>query len=671
LGQLNAAREDLERAEASAGDEPRTLLQAAMFYFHHSEWSAAAQRFVKLGADSIHSPFLDSYLVCLHNLGQFLQCFALATKAIVVKVDFNATLHELAARCAYNANDLSSAQKHFETLVQHNTTKAVEHQKMLAQVYLRLDEPDKAFAVLKKAHARTSRDIDVLIGLSFVSTLKRQHKEAVVYAFAAVNAAAKNPRAHMALVKAAMDCPPEMKVDDKYRKAVQRSLEFLQKHPSGFIKSIPFERDLKSFIAIVKARADHAHQIEDLVRDKNLPMSILAQQLALTPFQAWLGLMGHTKLHVHMAYGTTEEQVKEAETALAAKAICVDVFALFTLRLLNHLNLLPKLFPKILVHTTIFEAIVENIREMEVRKTGMTISYHEGKLIRSEIGPEQIKEQLSFLIDIRDFLKSSAVELVGLDVGLVSTKDMKMARELLGVIYYEPIVVSQSRDLAYYADDAPMRSLASTSHGVASFCTQALLRAAKEKKVLTDLQYEDAIITLPRHNYYFVSESVETVGRLAESEGFQPSELAKAIVRRVADPKVDQGSAIRILSDFCFFIWRADLSKAKVGREVWLELCLDSMLQVKQPETLFAQFLANLGVRALTQPAVFGGITHWILRSRKLSSLQRALFYIGVQQAITQMTPLAKREHPWQPNLQEEWWWTGRLNVALDNNGWI
>ncbi len=543
LGQLDAARADFERAEESAeGGDPGTLLQAGMFYFHQSDWSAAAQRFVRLGADSIHSPFLDNYLVCLHNLGQFLRCFELSSKAIDAKPKFNLTLYELAARCAYNANDLPNAEKFFEKLVQHNTPKVVEHQKMLAQVFIRLDEPEKAASVLKKAYARKPKDIDVLIGLSFVSSLRKQHKEAIGYTFAAVQTAGKNQRAHTALVRAALDCPADVKIDDKQRKAFQHSFEFLQKHPSGFIKTIPLEKDLKSFIAMAKARAEHAHRIEDLIRDKNLPMSILAEQLGLSPFQTWLGLIGHSKLHVQMAYGTTEEQVRETQSALSARAVCVDAFALFSLRLLNHLDLLPKLYPKIYVHTAIFEAVVANIREMETGGTGMTISYREGSLVRTEVSPEQIEKQLSSLRDIRDFLKSPAVELVGLDAGFASSEDVKKAREILGVIYYEPLLVSKSRDAVYYSDDAPMRSLAANSHGVASFCTQAMLRAAKEKKLLMDSRYEDAVITLLRHNYHFVSESVETLARLAGSESFQPSELAMTMLGRVTDPKVDQST---------------------------------------------------------------------------------------------------------------------------------
>ena len=480
-----------------------------------------------------------------------------------------------------------------------------------------------------------------------------------------------NPRAHMALVKAALDCPPELKIEDKYRKAFQRSLGFLNKHPSGFIKAIPFEKDLKSIIAMVKARAEHAHRIEELIQTKNLPMSILAQQLELPPFQAWLGLMGHAKLHVHLAYGTHEEQAKELLTVNCAKAVCVNVFALLTLRLLKCLDMLPKLFPKVFVHTAVLEAIVENIREMETRKTGLTITYHEGKLLRSETGPEQTKEQLSFLKDIREFLKSPAVELVGLDAALVSSGEMKQAREILGVIYYEPILVSKSRAADYYADDAPMRSLASNSHGVNGFSTTSVLRAAKEKKVISEIQYEDAVITLLRHNYYFVSESVETLARLVHSEGFAPSELSKTMLGRVADSKVDQSTAVRIVSDFSFFIWRADLSKAKADRNAWLEICVDAVLRAKQPEKLLAQFLGNLGVRALTQPLVFGGIADWILRCGKLSKLQRQFFYIALQQAVLQMTSLAGQEYSWWPALREQWRFMARVNLALERNGWV
>ena len=261
--------------------------------------------------------------------------------------------------------------------------------------------------------------------------------------------------------------------------------------------------------------------------------------------------------------------------------------------------------------------------------------------------------------------------MVGLDASIVSSEDMKRAREFLGVIYYEPILVSKSQGVVYYADDAPMRSLAGNSHGVVSFCTQALLRAAKEKKLLTALQYEDAVISLLRHNYYFVSESVETLARLAESEGFQPSELSKTMLSRVADPKVDQNTAVRILSDFSLYIWRADLSKVKVSRDVWLELCVDSIQRTKQPEKLFPHFLSNLGVRTLACPAAFGGIANWYLRCGKISKLQRGIFYLSVQEVILQMASLARQEYSWWPALQEQWWFMGRINVALSRNGWI
>ena len=673
LGQVHAAQEDLERAEKCSSSRNRLLIVAhvAMFFYRQKQWAQAADRFVKVGADSIHSPLLGYYLTCLHNAGSYSQCFSLATEAIAVRPTFDAPLYELAARSAYNSDDLTAAENYLNHLVRRNTGEILEHQKMLAQVYLRLDEPGKAYDILKKAHAQHPKDVNILIGLSFVETLRKEHKEAVGHANEAVKTAPNDVRSHLAIFRTGLDCSDDFKFDEEQKKAFNASLQFLQEHPSGYIKAIPFEKDLKSIIAMVKARSDYGRQIEKLVRERNLPMAFLAQQLNLSPFQAWMGLVGHSNLHVHMAYGTTEEQTREVDDALRAKAVCVDEFALLTLRLLNRLDLLPKLFPKILAHTATLESVASDIREMEAGKPALSIRYHEGRLVRSEITPEQLKPWLTFLQDIRNFLKSQAAELASLDPTTSLSEDMRQAKELLGPVAYEPILVAHARKVAFYGDDAPMRSLALTAHHIPTFCTQALLRIAREKCLLTDSEYEDCIIKLLRHNYHFVSESAETLIRLAQTENFEITGLSRQLLSRATQPGIDQTASIRILSEFFFLAWRSDFSRAVSPRDHWLELCLGVLLKANQPEKLFPQFLTFLGIRALCYPHMFGGSTHWVLRSGRLSPFEKALFYLTVQKVILQMTNLVAQEFPWPRVLQDQWFQVGRMNVMLDHNGWI
>jgi hypothetical protein len=143
------------------------------------------------------------------------------------------------------------------------------------------------------------------------------------------------------------------------------------------------------------------------------------------------------------------------------------------------------------------------------------------------------------------------------------------------------------------------------------------------------------------------------------------------LLARVADSKVDPGSAVRILSDFCCFIWRADLSGAPVGREAWLELCLNSMLRVRDPEKLFVRFLITLGIRALNHPAVFGGVTEWFLRSGKMSKSQHALYFAVTQETIIQMASLAAQEYPFWLPWRDRWLQMWRLNTVLARNRWI
>ena len=651
LGQIDAAREDVEIAErhASPDNLAYVLAQAAMFYYRQRQWQAAIERFARGGADSIYSPFLGFYLTCLHNARNYSLCFKLSTAAIKAQAAFDPKLYELAARSAYNSDNLKAAEHYLDQLVRRNTGDVVQHQAMLAQLYLRLDELGKAYDVLKRAYAHRRKDINILIGLSFVETLRREYREAFRHAQDAVEAAPQDVRAHLALVRASLDTPAEVRVEPKQQKTFQASFEFLQKHPSGFIKAIPFEKDLKSFIKFAKARADYAREVESLVRKRRLPMAFLANTLGVSAFEAWRGLIPHSQLHVS----------------------CVDAFALISLRLLNRLDLLPKMFRKILVHTSTLEGFVNDLRANEGRKPALTISYVGGKLVRSEMSAEDVAVWFAFLQDLRNFLKGPDVELASLDRTVPMTEEMRQATEIIGPAFYDPILLAQARKVAFYGDDAPLRSLASIEHHIPTFCTQALLRVARGKGLLSDAEYEDCIIKLLRHNYHFVSESADTILRLAGSEKFQLTPLSRRLLNRISQPELNQSSSVRILGELFILMWRSDFTKVGLHRDDWLSACIEALFKPDLPVSLVVEFLLFMAMRSQHNPDIFWGATRWVLGSGKLASPDRMFFYFSSQKVIEQMSNLVAQQYPWCKSLPEQWRYLGRINLMLERNGWL
>lgn len=673
LGQIDSAREDIENAEkaASADNLAYVLAQAAMFFYRQRQWQAAIERFSRGGADSIYSPFLEVYLTCLHNARNYSLCFELSTAAIRAKAKFDPMLYELAARSAYNSDNLKAAEHYLDQLVRRTTGDGVQHQAMLAQVYLRLDEPGKAYDVLKKAHAHKRQDLNILIGLSFVETLRKEHKEAFRHAQEAVKAAPDDVRAHLALVRASLSTPVEMNVEPTQQKTFQASFEFLQNHPSGYIKAIPFEKDLKSFIRLAKARADHARMIESLVSKRRLPMGFLANALGVSAFKAWRGLVPHPKLHVSMAYGTSEEQERETAEAGSAEAVCVDAFALITLRLLNRLDLLPRVFRKVIVHTSTLESFVSDLRDNEIRKPALTVSYVDGKLARSEMSAEDVALWFAFLQDVRNFLKGPGVELASLDRTVPMTEEMRQAIEILGSAYYDPILLAQNLNVAFYCDDAPMRSLASIEHHIPTFCTQAVLRVARGRGLLSDAEYEDCIIELLRHNYHFVSESADTILRLAESEQFQLTLLSRRLLNRLSQPELNQSFSVKILGEFFVLLWRSDFTKSGGRRDEWLGVCIEALFKPDLPGSLVIEFLLFMALRSQHNPDLFWGATRWVLSSGKLALPERTFFYACSQTVIEQMSKLMAQQYPWWRSLAEQWRYLARMNHMLERNGWL
>ena len=64
-----------------------------------------------------------------------------------------------------------------------------------------------------------------------------------------------------------------------------------------------------------------------------------------------------------MAHGSPDEQAAEAKLAMTAEEVVVDISALFTLKMLNMLPLLPQVFKKVVVATATFESVRAGGRE--------------------------------------------------------------------------------------------------------------------------------------------------------------------------------------------------------------------------------------------------------------------------------------------------------------------
>lgn len=673
LGNYAEAKEQLTIAEkcASHGNRGQAVLDCGMFLYRRREWAGAASRFHELGADSIRSPLFTNYVICLFNQGKYRETIALVDGAIEPASAFDEDQYAVAARCHLICGNLARAKELFDALVRRHTPRELQHRKLLASVCWRLDELVEAHDVLLKAVKLKADDVDVLILLSALYTIRGEFPEAFDHAIKATETAPNSVPAHVALVRVGFSCSSQSKPKEEHLEAHFRSLAFLQKHEPKVIQTVSFEPDLHSILDLLKRRAKHVSKVESIYQNKKLPMGFFATQVQLTNYQLWRHLTLHPKYHVRFAYGTTEEQETEKVAADSFTSVSVDLFALFTLQHLNLLWLLPKIFSPIYAHASLLEEVVGEIRELQQHPTQGSIAYIEGRLLSAECSPEEHKATISFLEAIRDFLKSSAIAQPGVLPEIWSEGHWQLLADTCGLPTVAPIIVASQRQTLHYSDDAASRILGKLTCKTQGCCSQALLRIAVARGLLSQDAYQDAVIKLLNSNYAFVSEDSGTLRRVCELSAGKITPLARVLINRVNVPPYNPESCLSILAEFLTFLWLNKLPLGADSRYVWATEIWRTLAKITPPESLLLEFIGKLASLNSMRPATFVGIVNWGLLHVPELQANRQDIYLMMQQTIKTLRRLIPELFPWAPELSRNWGAQGAASEVLRRQGFL
>ena len=471
---------------------------------------------------------------------------------------YDETIYAIAARCYHLWGDVIQAREVLETLIHHGTSHDAEHRKLLGYTYLRLDELEPAGKLLNQAVSERPTDVEARLMLSGVFSARGQFGEAVAHAHAAVRVAPANHQAHAAFLGAVLTLPGDFKPSAELAAAHQETFDFLVQHPSHIVQTVPVDDDFKHMTNMLRERRKHVERVQKVYSESNVPFGFFAQQIGVPLYQAWASRMGSRDLPLKMAFGSHEEQNAEVVNAAAAQSVSVDLLGLFTLQRLGHLELLPALYPRIVTHITLLETIVAGIRGLRFEHAGGQISYDRGRIVMTPDDPARRAKEAAALTEIRNFLRSPHVTFVGLSPDACEGEKMEAIRDGAGPAVIVPIFISEEQKAALFSDDAAVRGLAKHIAEIPGFCTQALLRVAKQRELLSAEQYNNAVLRLFEWRYTFVSDDVGVLQRAYTMAEGKITPQIEDLIRRPERGECDIESALSILAAFLAFVWTAN-----------------------------------------------------------------------------------------------------------------
>ena len=350
-----------------------------------------------------------------------------------------------------------------------------------------------------------------------------------------------------------------------------------------------------------------------------------------------------------------------------AGVVSVDIVSLFTLKLLNLLDLLPRFFAEVHVATSVFEAIRSEIEQIESVKPGEGIlGYEAERLTLIDTPADYHQKRIAFLEEILDFLSSEKVNLSGLQAAIWEDPKTQQLVQALGSEFTHPIAVAKGTSATLYTDDVVLRNFARSEFGVAGFSTQSLLRVAEERGLISSDEYEDSVLKLVEHNYVFIYDTARTILHALKKQNYVCDGLGEKLLWRITDPNVNRDGAAAVLGESLAAIW---YGVREPERDQLVRSVVKPLSTLADFGKVAQRALVQAGAMMLQTPAAFFGLTASIARSEHFSPKQKKILRTLSLLIARSLWSFSRDEHPFQTRLHGEWF--EHIQVALRREVWV
>lgn len=596
-------------AESLSPTHLEVLSDFGQFLYFNRDWLGALERFEKIGARSPLNPLFPNLVASLCNAGRFDDCLDCVRIFITSRQCVEKTVFGAGSRAAIVLDEWPLAKELLERLVRSGGSRHFENLKLLANVYLRLDDNQEAYTLLSQAVPEDSNDIEALTLLAQVSAACGKHSEALMRHARSIKTAPTSIQARAAFFDTMLKLPEGFEPTEEIIRLHHENIQILASDPSGVLRSIQVKRedgefDFSKVHQELEKRAKIVTKVLDHSAQNPMPLQFLTEDLGIKMFEGWSAFTTDPKRGIRMCSGTRNEQDAQLRAISLCKAVSVDLVALFSLQGLGKLGLLNKLFDKVFIHISILDAVVAELREAVAWPNSDRISSVNGQMILFPSDKNESERRVQALTEIRNFLKSDRIVLSGLRLtskfsSFVSDSACNSRIENL----MKPALVALDQNAAFLSDDLIQRALSARLR-CPSFCTQALLRRALSETIISLSEYQDAVLTLHSWNYHFVSDNRWTLLRLLEREKAPASALAQKVLSNLVCNSLASNESRSLLIELILYTWAKSHQQDLSARQ-WIRFIWNLVEQADPKMKLAFQLISDFPMHPTAEPRLF------------------------------------------------------------------
>ena len=350
-------------------------------------------------------------------------------------------------------------------------------------------------------------------------------------------------------------------IKHKYLHALHRSMKNYERYfpNSNGLRQVGIDlkakEPFKEIFQNIKNRHDHVQKVYDLLDEKMVPIHVAASGLNTDIIEVRYGLHCANRKH-RVCAGTSAERVQafEAIEENGGRGCVVDALTLNTIRRLGMEDTVREMCGPIGITGSTRDIYWTRLKEMQAEnEPAMRIHFQDGEYVRHEPSQEEWSEALQIREADLKWIDENT-KIIPAEASNDPTADLRKLNEVIGHNFIDDMVAAQGSEMLLLCQDQAYRVFAEKSLGIRGSWLQPLLMLARDRKLLLDEEYNEAVTALVDSGDQFISIDSRVLLWAARHEQ-DPFERFVRLAKRLGGTEADILSHIQVAINFLGVVW--------------------------------------------------------------------------------------------------------------------
>lgn len=351
----------------------------------------------------------------------------------------------------------------------------------------------------------------------------------------------------------------------------------------------------------IKAGGRRAEAVRGLYRRGILGLGGVAELTNRSPMEIWAFMFFNPAERLLASSGEPGARESWESLFTGVENLTLDQSALCTLTELGVIDVLPRVFKKILVSQQVYEDLTELLRHEErPNRDGMIISSDGAEVHLEDASETRRHARAEYLQRV-----VTAMRAVSERVGSGSLADLPRsvrdaAGQRVGSVSLSSIAAAASEKSLLCTDDLVAQTVAREHFKVQSVPTLALLDYLSRIGAIDLETTRLAIRRLIEARYVFVATTAQELFDVMSDRSFSPTAKVMVHLRTLHGPDCDEAAAAEVLADLIRLIW---LNATEFTRHSMVDVAANTMATGRDPFRALTRLRRAVQQRFVLMPA--------------------------------------------------------------------